>query len=151
MNEVEADRANTLEEHTDSGPPTALRSFWGDDFASYATADTFSWAVRSNAMFTRGLQRQLGPGYFGHGRGGTDNKTLKVGIIEPHGTRRYVVSSGDIIISLFWTRQAGTGCLWRMTIPWSSMWSVPISYSDDVGSCQGGRVPPVFGLTILQT
>ena len=25
-----------------------------------------------------------------------DNKTLKVGIIEPDGTRRYVVSSGDI-------------------------------------------------------
>ena len=97
VNEVEADRANTLEEHTDSGAADGIEIVWGDDFASYATADTFSWAVRSNAMFTTGaFSASSGQDILVTVAAEPDNKTLKVGIIEPDGTRRYVASSGDI-------------------------------------------------------
>lgn len=97
VNEVEADRANTLEEHTDSGAADGIETVWGDEIASYATGDMFSWAVRSNAMFTTGaFSASSGQDILVTVAADPDNKTLKVGIIEPDGTRRYVVSSGDI-------------------------------------------------------
>lgn len=97
VNEVEADRANTLEEHTDSGAADGIETVWGDEIASYATGDMFSWAVRSNAMFTTGaFSASSGQDILVTVAADPDNKTLKVGIIEPDGTRRYVVSSGNI-------------------------------------------------------
>lgn len=97
VNEVEADRANTLEEHTDSGAADGIETVWGDEIASYATGDMFSWAVRSNAMFTTGaFSASSGQDILVMVAADPDNKTLKVGIIEPDGTRRYVVSSGNI-------------------------------------------------------
>ena len=109
VNEVEADRANTLEEHTDSGAADGIEIVWGDDFASYATADTFSWAVRSNAMFTTGaFSASSGQDILVTVAAEPDNKTLKVGSSSPTARDGMWFPAETFIISLFWTRQAGT-------------------------------------------